>query len=139
VKLLEPRHPERLEARHSCIVESLLEIGAAGHQDALNAIIVMLEDLTIYRLESRFVKHLKGTPIWELKTRARGGLKGGARVYWFPLEIVEDQTEASETHAVIVTAEVKAGNEPDQNKLQQTLEVYLAFKRDASTMLRRST
>ncbi len=53
----------------------------AGQQDALDAIITMLEDLTLYSLGSRYAQPLKGTPIWELKTRSRGGQKGGARVY----------------------------------------------------------
>jgi hypothetical protein len=39
---------------------------------------------------------------------------------------------------VIVNAEVKAGDTPNPGKLKEALEVYLAFKRDAETMLRRS-
>jgi hypothetical protein len=84
--LLEPRHPERLHAQHSLIIEDLLEIASAGQRDALN-FFIMLEDLTVHGLKCRYAKTLQGTPIWELKTRSRGGQKGGARVYWFPLQL----------------------------------------------------
>jgi hypothetical protein len=138
MRLLEPRHPNRLDAPHPRIVEDLLEIAHTGHQEALDAIILMLKDLTQQGLESRFAKTLKGTPIWELKTRSRGGLKGGSRLYWFPLEVSREDSKSSETFAVIVNAEVKAGNTPNPLKLMEALEVYLAFKRDALGMIRRS-
>lgn len=138
MKLLEPRHPNRLDAQHSMIVQDLIDLAETGHQDALNAIIVMLEDLTEHGLESRYVKNLKGTPIWELKTRSRGGQKGGARVYWFPLQIEQEEAD-TQTFAVIVNAEMKTGDAPDLNKLKEALETYLAFKRDAPKMLRRSS
>ncbi len=138
MRLLEPRHPNRLDASHPRIIEDLLEIAHIGHHDALDAIILMLEDLTQQGLESRYAKTLKGTPIWELKTRSRGGLKGGSRVYWFPLEVSLEHNETNETFGVIVNAEVKAGNTPNPLKLTEALEVYLAFKRDAPSMIRRS-
>ncbi len=138
MRLLEPRYPNRLDALHPRIVEDLLEIAHTGHHEALNALILMLEDLTQQGLDSRFAKTLKRTPIWELKTRSRGGLKGGSRVYWFPLEVSMEHNESSETFAVIVNAEVKAGNTPNPLKLTEALEVYLAFKRDAPGMIRRS-
>jgi hypothetical protein len=138
VKLLEPRHPNHLDAPHAMIVQDLIGLAEAGNQDALNAIIAMLEDLREHGLESRFIKNLKGTPVWELKTRARGGQKGGARVYWFPLQI-KQEPDHTETFAVIVNAEVKTGDTPNPNKLKEALEIYLAFKRDAPTMLRRSS
>jgi hypothetical protein len=138
MRLLEPRHPNRPDTLHPRIVEDLLEISHTGHHEALDAIILMLEDLTQQGLESRFAKTLKGTPIWELKTRSRGGLKGGSRVYWFPLEVSMEDSKNSETVGVIVNAEVKAGNTPNPLKLAEALEVYLAFKRDAPGMIRRS-
>jgi hypothetical protein len=139
MRLLEPRHPNHFHAAYPRIVEDLLEIVQVGHQDALDAIILMLEDLCQNGLDTRYAKVLKGTPIWELKTRSRGGIKGGARVYWFPLEVDFDDTKTSETCAVIVNAEVKAENTPNPNRLAEALEIYLAFKRDAVEMIRRSS
>ena len=80
MRLIEPRHPNRLNAKYPLIIENLLEISQANHQEALNAIIQMLEDLVQNELTSRYAKTLEETPIWELKTRSRGGIKGGARV-----------------------------------------------------------
>jgi hypothetical protein len=134
VRLLEPRHPERLNAQHSRIIEDLLEIASAGQQDALNSIITMLEDLTVHGLKCRYAKTLQGTPIWELKTRSRGGQKGGARVYWFPLQLMQD--DQPEIFAVIVNAEVKAADTANRAKLAEALELYLAFKHDPAQMLR---
>ena len=134
MRLLEPRHPNRLGAQHPRIIEDLLELASAGQQDALDAIVTMLEDLTLHGLQSRYAKPLQGTPIWELKTRSRGGQKGGARLYWFPLQL-EEQDE-TEVFAVIVNAETKTGQAANRSKLREALEVYLGFKRDGVTMLK---
>jgi len=139
VRLLEPRHLNRLQALHSRLVEDLLELAHGGHQDALDAIIGMLEDLVQQGLKSRYALALKSTPLWELKTRARGGPKGGARVYWFPLEVAFEDREDTETFAVVVSAEVKAESTPNPFKLAEALEIYFAFKHDAQTMIRSST
>ncbi len=136
MRLLEPRHPKRLGAEHPIIIENLVQIAQDNHQEALNAIILMLEDLTQQNLQSRYAKTLHKTPIWELKTRSRGGIKGGARVYWFPLRIIEEET--LEIVAVIVNAEIKPEATPNEHKLLEALEVYLAFQNDPITMIRRS-
>lgn len=138
MRLLEPRHPNHLNALHSRIIEDLLDFAYAGQQDAVDAIILMLEDLAQHGLGCRFAKTLKGTPIWELKTRSRGGQKGGSRVYWFPLEIQFENKVASETFAVVINAEVKSGNTPNSAKLVEALEIYFALKRDTPNMIRRS-
>ena len=137
MRLLEPRHPDLFEATHPRIVEDLIAIAEAGHQEALRAIVLMLEDLSEHGLKSRYAKVLKGTPIWELKTRSRGGIKGGSRVYWFPLLV--DDGEHQETVGVLVNAEVKAGSVPDLNKLAEALEVYMAFRDNPKTMIQRSS
>ena len=137
MRLIEARHPARLDAKHPLIVENLLEISQANHQEALNSIIQMLEDLLQNELNSRYAKTLQGTPIWELKTRSRGGIKGGARVYWFPLQILEGDTK--EIIAVLVNAEVKPESKPNKQKLLEALEVYFSFKQDPITMFRRSS
>jgi hypothetical protein len=83
MRLVQPRHPNRLEAQHPRIIEDLIDIAEDGHQSALDSLVLMLEDLTVYGTHSRFAQTLQGNPIWELKTRSRGGTKGGARVYCF--------------------------------------------------------
>jgi hypothetical protein len=138
VRLIEPRHPDRLQAQHSRIVEDLLEIAENGHHDALNSIIVMLNDLFQQGFQSRYAKALHGTPIWELKTRSRGGLKGGARVYWFPLRL-QSQTTMAETVAILVNSEVKSGDKPNPKNLEEALEIYFAFQDNPLEMLQRSS
>jgi hypothetical protein len=135
VVFLLARRPDRLDATHPRIIEDLLELIENNRQDAVDAIITMLEDFHARDMESRFVKKLKGLPVWELKTRARGGPKGGARVDFFLT--LNPETEAAE--AVIVNAETKDGDTPSDAKLQEVLEIALAFRKDAKTMRRRSS
>jgi hypothetical protein len=137
MRLIEARHPNRLSAEYPLIIENLIEISQANHQEALNSIIQMLEDLVENKLDSRYAKTLQGTPIWELKTRSRGGIKGGTRVYWFPLQISQENTQ--EIVAIIINAEIKPEKQANPNKLREALEVYFAFKHDPITMLRRSS
>jgi hypothetical protein len=80
--------------------------------------IEMLHDLYTQDLNTRFAKKLKDYPLWELKTRARGGIKGGARIYFF----VENNI------AFIINAEVKTSNEPSQKKLEEALEILVAHR-----------
>jgi hypothetical protein len=138
VRLVQPRHPDRPDALHPRIIEDLIEIAEGGHQEALNAMVLMLEDLAQFGTASRFAGHLQGMPIWELKTRSRGGLKGGARVYWFPLTL-RFKTLEPETVAVMVNAEIKPGDTPNPRNLEEALEVYFAFQDDPVGMLRRSS
>lgn len=137
MRLLEPRHPDNLDAERPIIVENLITIVEVGHQEAVDAIVGMLADLAENGLDSRYAKVLNGTPVWELKTRSRGGVKGGARVYWFPLEVEAEDEEGAEVVAVVVNAEVKADSTPDPHKLAEALEVYLAFRRSPQIMIRR--
>jgi hypothetical protein len=138
MRLVQPRHPNRLEAQHPRIIEDLIDIAEDGHQSALDSLVLMLEDLTVYGTHSRFAQTLQGNPIWELKTRSRGGTKGGARVYWFPLMLRLKGFEP-ELALVVVNAEIKSGNTPDPRKLEEALEVYFAFQDDPVGMLRRSS
>jgi hypothetical protein len=118
VRFLYARHPFRLSAKHPRIIEDLLELIYQGKQEAVNAIILMLEDFYIQGIESRFCKKLQGLPIWELKTRSRGGLKGGARVYFFFLE---------NNRAVLINAEYKADTTASITKLEEVAQVILAY------------
>lgn len=107
------RHPNRLEAEHPRIIEDLLD------QAAVDSMVLMLSDLYTNGLDSRFVKKLKDLPFWELKTRSRGGKKGGARVYF---AVVDGS-------AVLFNAEVKTGDTPSKHKLEEAAEILLAHRR----------
>jgi hypothetical protein len=113
-----PYLPYRLSARHPLLIENLLEFAQEGHQVAVDACIEMLTDLHLYDFQSRYLKKLVGLPFFELKTRSRGGIKGGARVYLF---IADDM-------AFCVNAEIKPEKEPNAQKLEQAAEIYLAYK-----------
>jgi hypothetical protein len=113
------RLPNRPEAKHPKIIEDLLSIAKDGHIQALKSIIEMLEDFHQFGQDSRYAKKFTGYPIWELKTSSRGGIKGGARVYFFFLETTE---------AVLVNAEVKSENAPSQTKIKEVLQVYKAVE-----------
>jgi hypothetical protein len=119
------RHPEHLEAKHPRLIEDLLELALTGKQDAVDTIITMLEDFHHQGFQSRFVKKLKGLPIWELKSRSRGGQKGGARVYFF----VTGQNEVA-----LVNAESKTTNEPSASKLEEVAEILLAYRQGATVL-----
>lgn len=112
---MELHQPKRLGHHESALIEDLLELVAQGQQTAVDAIVQMLEDLVTHGLESRYAKKMQRLPIWELKTRSRGGEKGGARVYFF----------VHQGLAYVVNAETKQGDQPSQGKL---LEVYGFWK-----------
>jgi hypothetical protein len=113
------RHPERLTAKNSRIIEDLLELAKTGHQEVVNTMITMLEDFHKHGFESRYVKKLKGLPIWELKSRSRGGAKGGARVYFFL---------TGENEAAIINAESKTGDAPSSSKLDEVAAILFAHE-----------
>ena len=117
MRLYLARHPDKPNSQHPRIIEDLLEL-CVHHQLGVNAMIQMLHDLYKYDLETRFVKKMIDYPLWELKTRARGGEKGGARIYFF----VESNI------AYICNAEVKSGNEPSEQKLEEALEILVAHR-----------
>jgi hypothetical protein len=85
---------------------------------AISAVIVMVADFHEHGLESRYVRKMQGLPVWELKTRARGGAKGGTRVYFFTFN----------NEAVFVNCEVKDGDELSDGKLKEVAQLYLAHK-----------
>ena len=138
MRLIQPRHPHRPDAQHPRIIEDFIDIAGAGHQDALNSMVLMLQDLAEFGRESRYANTLHDMPIWELKTRSRGGSKGGARIYWFPLTIRLKNVDP-ESVAVVVNAEIKAGNTPNPRNLEEALEIYFAFQDKPLDMLRRSS
>ena len=112
------RQPSRPNAKHSAVVEDLIEMADKGHHAAVRAVIEMLEDLIEYGNESCFLAKLKGIPLYELKTAARGGEKGGTRVYLF--------FAGGEAH--LCNAEVKSGDAPSLGKLKEALAFWQAAK-----------
>jgi Phage derived protein Gp49-like (DUF891) len=112
-------NPNRLQATHPRLIEDLLEFVEQQEQLAVNSMILMIEDLYQQGLDSRFVKKLKHLPIFELKTRSRGGGKGGARVYFFT---------NTKNEAILCNAEIKEGNSPNQQKLEEAAEMFLAYE-----------
>jgi hypothetical protein len=86
--------------------------------EAISAVIMMVADFHEHELESRYVRKMQGLPVWELKTQARGGVKGGTRVYFFVFD----------NEAIFVNCEVKDGDEPSDGKLKEAAQFYLAHK-----------
>jgi hypothetical protein len=117
--LLLARYPHRLNAEHSIIEEEMIALNLEGKSAAVTAMIGMLSDLHRDGRRCRFIKSLKGLPLQELKTRSRGGQKGGARVYFW---LMGDA-------AGIVNCEAKAPDEPaSQQQLATALKVYIAHQ-----------
>lgn len=119
--LLLARLPHRLNAAHPRIIENLLEFAEGNQQEGINAIIEMLTDLHTNGNTTRYAEKLQRIRIWELKTRSRGGTKGGARVYFY-----WRTRPHQDTQAVIVNAELKDGDQASPHKLREALEVLLA-------------
>lgn len=117
---LQARHPNRLNSEHTLLVEDLIEMAESGWQEAVDAIVEMLADFHVSGTDSRFAEKFKSMPVWELKTRSRGGLKGGARVYFF----VTPKGES-----MVVNAEVKSGNAPSEAKLYEVMVVFQASQK----------
>lgn len=120
-----PRHPARLEAAHPILIEELLELVQAGRQQAVDAMVLMLEDLYERGRESRFFRMLKGLSICELKTMSRGGAKGGSRIYFW----LNAQDEA-----MVVNCEVKEDERPSAHKLKVVLEVRNAYEEGVNVL-----
>jgi hypothetical protein len=112
------RAPDELRRKHPLIIEQLLALVAASKVDGVRMIIEMLSDLHSHGRESRFLVKMKG-PFWELKSKTRGGERGGARVYLFLLP---------GDAAGVVTCEVKEDERPDADLLLLTARVAKAYK-----------
>ncbi len=81
----------------------------------------MCRDLRTSRRDSQFVKKLAYLPgVWELKPNVRGGLRGGARVYFFWLPAGQP---------LLVSAEYKQqGQQADLKLLGEVVEVAEAVQ-----------
>ncbi|MPY67812.1 hypothetical protein F8S09_14160 [Deinococcus sp. SDU3-2] len=102
------------------VVRDLLEMRRKGQREAVTAIIRMVRDLKEHGRESRYALPLKGTPVWELKTRSRGGEKGGARVYFFWTQ---------DGVPTLCGAEVKEGDTPSAGLLKEALRAALGNRK----------
>jgi hypothetical protein len=114
-----PFAPWRPDARHPRIIEDLLEIARNHDPTVIAAMIDMLADLHASGNESRFVKKLRGYPLFELKTHARGHGKGGARIYF---------AFTNEGCALLLNAEVKTDAAPSVAKIREALAILLAYR-----------
>jgi hypothetical protein len=113
-----PFLPTRLNAKHPLLLENLLEFAESGLQNAVDSSIEMLSDFHQHDLQSRYLKKFMGLPFWELKTRSRGGVKGGVRIYLF----------IATNTAYCVNAEIKPSSQPDAAKLEEaTMPVRCAY------------
>jgi hypothetical protein len=97
----------------SAVIEDLLDWAVEGRQAAINQAVAMLIDLHEHGHESTYLKKLQALPIFELKSHARGGDKGGVRVYLF----------FRPEGAVVCGAEIKAGDAPGR-KLMEAVRWY---------------
>lgn len=100
----------RPNAQRAAILDDLLALADGGQQVAVNTAIVMLSDLFTHGHRSSYAQKLQGLPLWELKSHARGGAKGGTRIYFY---------FRRDGDAVIVNAEVKAGSTPSAALLRE--------------------
>ncbi len=102
-------------------IDDLLDLRDASKYQALNAIGTMVYDLRQHGTTSRYLETMIGYPILELKTRARGGETGGARVYLY---------RADENEFHLCAAETKRGNTPTQHLLERTALIAIAWRRN---------
>jgi hypothetical protein len=113
------RHPNRLNAPNPIIIENLLETVHSNQQASVDSIILMLQDFYLNGRKSRYLEKFKTLPFYELKTRSRGGQKGGARVYLFL---------TNNDEAIVVNAEIKTGHTPSPQKLEEVAIVLRAYR-----------
>lgn len=125
--LVYARHPLRPGAAYPRIIETLLDMNRAGHAGAVTECIRMCRDLQEHGHESRYAKPLRHLPgAWELKPTTRGGLRGGARVYFFWL---------GDGRPLLTGAEYKApGLQADDDLLDELVDIAEAVKQGGHTL-----
>jgi len=114
-------YPLRGGTQRTQLIDDLLDLAENGKQAAVDEIIDMLDDLHQNGRACRFLKGLKGIPLFELKPASRGGHKGGARVYLAFNEHDE---------ALVLNAEMKAQgvDAPNPAKIMQAIKMLDAHK-----------
>lgn len=110
---------QRSNTQRAAILDDLLELASTGKQAAVNMAITMLTDLYAQGHQSSYAQKMKSLPIWELKSRTRGGAKGGIRIYFY---------FRSNGDIVIVNAEAKPGTNPNVMLLKEATHVAVMDK-----------
>jgi hypothetical protein len=128
MRIYPARLPENLQATHPILIEEMLALVKSGKKRPIAAIIKMVKDLKENGRESRYLVRMGNYPIYELKTRARGGQTGGTRVYLFLTEHDE---------AGLVTCEVKDDDAADPEKLKLTARVAIAHRKGIPVLQKR--
>lgn len=128
MRIYPARHPEDLQAKHPIRIEEMLALAKAGKRRPISAIIGMVKDLKKNGRASRYLVPMTGYPIYELKTRSRGGQTGGTRVYLFLTKHDE---------AGLVTCEVKDDDASDLEKLKLTVRIAVAHKNGIPVLQKR--
>ena len=113
-----PYFPNKLEDAYPPLVKDLIDLKRSGHHHCIGQMVRMVADLKNFGIDSRFCKGLGG-PLLELKTRSRGGDKGGARIYSF--RGVQDTF-------FLCRAECKHDNQADAILLADTAEIATAYR-----------
>ena len=107
----------RPNGARAAILDDLLALAEAGQQEAVNTAIIMLRDLFQQGHRSSYARKLQGLPIWELKSHARGGARGGTRIdFYF-------RTDGDQ---VIVNTEIKTGDAPSAALLREATAAAFA-------------
>lgn len=110
----------RPNAARAAILDDLLALADAGQQEAVNTAVTMLRDLFTQGHRSSYARKLQGLPIWELKSHARGGAKGGTRIYFY---------FRSDGDQVIVNAEIKTDDAPSAGLLREATAAAFADRK----------
>jgi hypothetical protein len=113
-----PYFPARFEKPYPPLVEDLIALKYSGHHECVAQMVRMVADVKVSGIDSRFVKGLGG-PLLELKSRSRGGDKGGARIYLF---------RGLEDTFFLCRAECKNESMADAVLLADTAEIALAYR-----------
>lgn len=113
-----PYFSNKLEDVYPPLVADLIQLKHSGHHDCIGQMIRMVADLKNFGTDSRFYKGLGG-PLVELKSRSRGGDKGGARIYLF---------RGIENTFFLCRAECKHDNQADAILLADTAEIATAYR-----------
>jgi len=131
MRIYPTRHPDRLDAERPILVEEFRQLEREGRADALGQLIELVADFSRNGRASPVLRALTGSPLFELKPNARGGVKGGCRVYLFFV------TFEGQEVAGLVNCEVKDDARTAMQKLETALAVFVAARRGINVFRRK--